>query len=121
MSDKVIEELDQRISKGNEIHSLLAANPANAYGILAGALTRYAGEVGRLTDEDINRNILARDMAGRVKQTLKLLKDGKFPEGRIEEMKAVLDIVFMSGQKTYNEKMDRYVERVNRIIPDADQ
>lgn len=115
--DKVIQELDQRVGKVNEVGDLIQQNPANAYGIVAGALTRLAGEVGRLTDEDIDRNIKPKALASRVKQTLKLAKDGKFPESRLGEMSIILDIVNKAALKTYDQKLDNFVDSTMLILP----
>ena len=121
VSDKIIADAEQRLSKATEMKSILEKNPKNAYGILAGAFTRLAGEVGRLTDEDIDRNIGPRDIAGRVKQSLALFKSGKFPQDRIEDMKVVLDIVNKSQMAVFENKLNNFVESANLMVPNADK
>ena len=121
ISDKIISDAEQRLSKATEMKSILEKNPKNSYGILAGAFTRLAGEVGRLTDEDIARNITPKDIAGRVQQSLALFKSGKFPQDRIEDMKIILDIVHKSQMKVFEDKLNNYVESASLMVPNADK
>lgn len=118
--NKAIQDLEQRMIKKTEIDALASANPAEAYGLLAGAFTRLAGEVGRLTDEDITRNIVPKAFHSRLIQALTLFSTGRFPTNRIEEMKIILDIAQKAAVENFNKLADNSVTRMMALIPNAD-
>lgn len=83
----VLKEIDK-------IQSLVNANPQGAIGPTRTQVSKViAGEIGRLTDQDIQRNIPTPDIWEGVKQTIKKFKDGNFTDVTIERYNILIKAV----------------------------
>ena len=91
------------------LEELIAKNPKGAIGPVRTQISKQvAGEVGRLTDEDIDRNVPTQDLIPKAKQWLRQIKDGDFTDITRERYGIILDIV----QKKRAEEAGRILDDV---------
>lgn len=78
----------------SSLQELIAQNPKGAIGPVRTKVSKQvAGEVGRLTDEDIARNVPTPDLIPNVQQWLRKVKDGDFTDITRERYGILLEIV----------------------------
>ncbi len=121
IAGKVGQEIEARARTSGELGRLIQANPKNAFGQIATQLAKFAGEVGRLTDPDIERNIVPKQLVAKVRQLVSLAVRGKFDKMRLEELALIFDLVEKANIETFNRKLKNTVDSSALLIPNVDK
>lgn len=117
--NKVVSEISQRLSRANELRGLIEKNPEGAIGIIQTQFTKFSGEVGRLTDEDINRNSGSPAAAAQIKRTAAKYLTGKLSQQDVGDFMRILEIVEKVNRKKLDGLMMNKVQEVSQRVPNT--
>jgi len=102
----ILKELDK-------IRALVESNPKGAIGPLRTQVSKVvAGEVGRLTDQDITRNIPTQDWDANFIEWFKNKTVGNLSKISVERYQDLLNILSQRMAESLNEELEGYVDNV---------
>jgi len=118
-ADPTVKLLSGDLSSVQVLKDLIAKRPKGAVGLTRTQLTVFAGEKGRLTDEDIMRNAGAPDAGSRLVRTYNDLVNGNLSSVDSKDFKIIVEMVEQKKAQELDLILNDYVDNIGLEDPSA--